>query len=143
LINESLAQPAPQTTRTTDLEHVSGIAARVLRGQELYLEYGDLITFERGVWHVPSRTDVTTVYEVALGTKGEFCECRDFEFRGGSCLHIVAATIAKAKSASCTSCGRRFAYRELIEVTEDHESLTFFPGDKLCRSECAGAHGIL
>jgi hypothetical protein len=32
--------------------------------------------------------------------------------------------------------------RDGVEVTEEHESLTWFPGDLLCR-ECACGHGIL
>jgi hypothetical protein len=45
----------------------------------------------------------------------------------------------------CAGCGGRFseASRELVEVTEDHESLTWFPGDRPCRRGCAGAHGVL
>jgi hypothetical protein len=37
-------------------------------------------------------------------------------------------------------CGKRFRYRELHEVDEDH--LTCFPGDLLC-TECAADHGVL
>jgi hypothetical protein len=45
----------------------------------------------------------------------------------------------------CAGCGGRFseASRKLVEVTEDHESLIWFPGDRPCRRGCAGAHGVL
>jgi hypothetical protein len=125
------------------IAHDAHPSTRESRGLALFEEYGELITFEHGVWYVPSRTDVTTTYEVTLGTKGEFCECKDFGYRGGPCQHIHAATIARAKTAPCASCGRRFRHRELFEVQEDHESLTWFPGDKLCRQGCAGPGGVL
>ena len=137
----SLAQHAHPFT--TDLEHVSGVAARVLRGQALYQEHGGQITYEDGTWFVPSQHDATSVYEVHLGRRGESCECADFEHRGVSCKHVIAATIAKAKTAPCVSCGRRFRHQALVEVQEDHESLTWFPGDKLCRRDCAGPGGVL
>jgi hypothetical protein len=134
----SLAQPAHPST--TDLEHVSGIAARVLRGQKLYREHAEEIRFEDGVWFVPSQHDATSVYEVVIGRRGEFCECRDFEYQGGGCKHVIAATIAKAKSAPCVSCGKRFRHRELYPVPADN--LTFFEDELLCRG-CARAHGML
>ena len=43
---------------------------------------------------------------------------------------------------ACDGCGERFPAREMVEVVEDHESLTFFLGDEVCR-ECAGAHGVV
>jgi hypothetical protein len=61
----------------------------------------------------------------------------DLEFEASS------KEASSKKSASCEGCGRTFSHSELIEVTEYHESLTFFPGDRLCVGECAGAHGIL
>lgn len=50
---------------------------------------------------------------------------------------------AERRLVECVGCGERYPHRELIEVTEDHESLTFFPGDRLCVRECASAHGVL
>jgi hypothetical protein len=130
MASTTIAQPAHPSTRES-------------RGLALFEEYGELITFEHGVWYVPSRTDVTITYAVTLDTTGEFCGCKDFEHRGGRCLHIYAATVARAKTAPCVSCGRRFRYRELVEVTEDHESLAWFPGDRLCRRDCAVPGGVL
>jgi hypothetical protein len=91
---------------------------------------------------VPSQSGGTAVYEITLGRRGEFCECADFEHRGSGCKHIVAATIARAKTAPCEGCGKRFRHRDLYEVQDWHESLTWFPGQLLCRG-CAAATGIL
>ncbi len=115
---------------------------RIERGRDLYAEHADEIRFDAAekVWLVPSQHDGTSVYEVSLGRRGESCECRDFEFRGGPCLHIYAATIAKAKTATCNGCGDRFRYPELEEVTEEHNSLTWFVGDVLCPG-CLLQHG--
>jgi hypothetical protein len=91
------------------------------------------------VWLVPSQRDATSVYEVTLGRRGESCECADFEHRGESCKHIVAATIARAKSTTCSCCGHRFPWKfEVHEVHVDLELLAWFPGDRLC-ADCVRA----
>jgi hypothetical protein len=116
---------------------------RVQRGRDLYAEYADVIRFDsvEKVWLVPSQHELgTSVYEVVLGRWGESCECRDFEFRGEACKHILAATISRAKTATCNGCGDRFRHRELEEVTEEHNSLTWFVGDVLCPG-CLLQHG--
>src|SRR3954466_141058 len=101
---------------------------RIDRGRELYREHAAEITFEDGIWYVPSQHDLTSVYEVLLARSGEDCECQDFEMRhpDGGCKHIVAATIARAKTRQCAGCGQRFPHREILEVQDYHESLTFF-----------------
>ncbi|MDQ3767843.1 MAG: SWIM zinc finger family protein [Actinomycetota bacterium] len=124
---KSLAQPAHPTTRES-------------RGIALYREHGDEIVFEAGVWFVPSMSDATTVYEVRLGRRGNVCECADFEYRGGSCLHIYAAIIARAKSTRCSCCGQRVAWRFVTEVQEEHELLSWFPGDRLCADCVCGGY---
>ncbi|MDP8952336.1 MAG: SWIM zinc finger family protein [Actinomycetota bacterium] len=129
MIDQSLAQPAHPTTREQ-------------RGLALWREHADAIRFDADerVWLIPSTTDGgTSVYEVAIGRRGESCECRDFEFHGTGCKHIICATIARAKTGRCDGCGGRFPRRDLFEVG-DH--LTFFEGDELCRP-CALAHGVL
>jgi hypothetical protein len=118
--------PAPAREATT----------REARGLELYCEQGYRITYADGVWFIPTQNDETSVYEVVIGRRGESCECSDFEFRGQSCKHVFCALIARAKTSSCDCCRKRFPNREIIEVTEDHESLTWFPGNLLCE-ECA------
>jgi hypothetical protein len=48
----------------------------------------------------------------------------------------------RAKTASCDGCGRRFVIGELVVLGEDnHDGLTHFDGDRLCRS-CADAAGV-
>jgi hypothetical protein len=42
----------------------------------------------------------------------------------------------------CADGGKSFGGRDLAEVTEEHESLTWFLGDELCK-ECARNHGLL
>ncbi len=121
----SLAQPTRPSTRE-------------LRGIALYRDHADEIRFERGVWLVPSLSTATTVYEVRIGTRGASCECRDHCYRGVPCMHVHAATIAKAKTRPCAGCSGRFRGRSLVEVGAD--SLTFHEGDELCRS-CARDHG--
>jgi hypothetical protein len=80
---------------------------RIERGRRLFEEHGDEITFEGGVWYVPSSNPYTSRYEIILGRE-EMCECRDFEIRHpeGGCKHIVAATLRKAKTFRCQGCAR-------------------------------------
>ncbi len=122
--------PAPVREATT----------RELRGLALYQEHGSEITFEDGVWFVPSQHDGTSVYEVTLGRRGKCCECSDFEYHGQACKHIIAAIITRAKTGPCAECGRRFRPRDLYPVPGD--DLTYFEGDELCY-EHARSHGTL
>jgi hypothetical protein len=112
---------------------------RATRGLQLFRSRGDEIRRYRGtVWSVPS-CGGEGVYLVEL-TSG-VCTCPDLPPKGESCKHVVAATVANAKSASCSGCGDRVPRRDLIEVTEDHESLTFFEGDHVCE-DCALGAGV-
>jgi hypothetical protein len=48
----------------------------------------------------------------------------------------------KPKTARCTGCRDKYPRKELIELHEDnHDNLTYFHGDKLCRS-CANSAGV-
>jgi hypothetical protein len=136
---KELEVPMAETT----IAHHAHPSTREIRGLELFRDHAEEIVFEDGIWLVPSQHDATSVYEVVIGRRGEYCECKDFEHRGVSCKHVIAATIAKAKTARCAGCGERFPHRELVEVTEDHRNLTWVPGDKLCRQGCATGHGVL
>ncbi len=129
MIEQSLAQPAHQST------------TRVDRGRQLWEEHANEIRFDAagGVWLVPSQHEGTSVYEVTLGHRGEFCECADFEFRGEACKHILAATIARVKSTTCSCCGNRVPWRFVTEVTEDDGLLAWFVGDVLCDA-CVPGH---
>ena len=91
---------------------------RAERGRDLYADHADDIRFDstEKVWFVPSQHDGTSVYEGTLGRRGEFCECVDFEHRGESCKHIHAATIARAKSTTCSCCGSRVPWKFVTEA---------------------------
>ncbi len=79
-------------------------------------------------------------YVVSLSR--QTCECKDFEHRTQPCEHLIAAEIVSAKSCTCADCNNRSLGRDLIEVEEWHENLTWFVGDQLCRT-CALGHGVL
>ncbi len=138
MIDQRIAQPAhPSTPETTP--------AYVLRGLGLYeLHAGEILDSYQGGgrWLVPSGTDAGNVYEVRTGTRPERnrCECRGFSSHR-HCSHVVAAERTAKKSSVCDGCGKRVWRRDLVEVNEDHESLTWFVGDLLCRP-CARAHGL-
>jgi hypothetical protein len=133
VIDQSLAQPGQESTTRTQ------------RGRDLYRQHADEITFEQGVWYVPSQHDSTSVYEVRLGRR-ESCECIDYGLHGHedhfACKHIICATIARAKTRQCAGCSKRFPRREVVEVLDWHESLVFHEGDTVCAA-CALAHGVL
>ena len=116
----------------------------VERGRNLYLEHADHIlkSYREGTWLIPSGSTEGKVYEVRLG-RHEFCECSGYGYHG-HCSHVVAATVAKAKSFSCDACGERVSHREMVEVSEEHLgwTLAFFLGEMVCL-ECAGDHGLL
>ena len=95
---------------TTTIPKAQRASTRELRGIALYERHQDEIRFdaEARVWLVPSQNAcATSVYEVTIGRRGDVCECRDFEFRGLPCVHIAAATIARAKTATCAGCSER------------------------------------
>jgi hypothetical protein len=119
--------------------------SRIERGRKLFAEHADAIRFDpvEKVWLVPSHNDATSLYEVTLSRRREYCECADFKHCSpeGGCKHIVAATLKRAKTFRCQGCGERFPNRELFEVL-DPAHLSFFEGDALCE-ECAYNHGVL
>jgi len=139
LIKESLAQPAQGTTPEPQPGYV-------LRGLGLFELHRDEILDGyqgSGRWLIPSGSAAGKLYEVRVGSRPERsrCECRGFASHG-HCSHVVCARIACKKSAVCDCCGERCWWSKLTEVQEDHESLTFFPGDVVCRS-CARGTDIL
>ncbi len=118
--------------------------AYVLRGLGLFELHADEILQGYqggGRYVVPSGTEANALYEVRVGTRPERnrCECRGWA-SAGHCSHVVAAGHVAKRSAVCDSCGERRWDRELVEVTEDHDSLTWFVGDRLCGG-CLSAHG--
>ena len=134
---KSLAHPARPSTPEP---------AYVLRGLGIFELHRDALLESYqggGRWLVPSGTDAGKAYEVRVGARPERnrCECKGF----GShkhCSHLVAAERAARTSAVCDGCGKRVRRRDLIEVAEDHGSLTWFPGDLVCR-RCARGTDIL
>ena len=111
-------------------------ASRIERGLRLSEERGVEIRYvaPAGLWCVPSTSG--GFYAVSLDP--ERCECAGYEHRGRPCEHIVAASIAKAKSRTCSCCGQRVLGRFTSEVSEDDELLSWFPGDVLC-ADCVRA----
>ncbi len=109
---------------------------RADRALVLYVEHFEEIAlgFRAGVYRVPSSTGAAT-YTVLLLPR-PCCSCPDG--RGGECKHVLVVWVVLKHTDPCSGCGRRFRHRELTEVPED--SLTWFPGDRLCQS-CIVAHG--
>ncbi|MDP8952543.1 MAG: SWIM zinc finger family protein [Actinomycetota bacterium] len=74
------------------------------------------------------------------------CSCPDHHRRDAACKHalacylLVRASRPLPKLPACTACGQRFPHGELIEITHEDESLTWFPGDLLCKA-CVRDHG--
>jgi hypothetical protein len=135
LIDATIAQPAHPSTPEPPYV-LRGLGIFELRADEILASYQG-----GGRYIVPSGTTANGLYEVRVGTRPERnkCECRGFASHK-HCSHVVAASRVAKKSAVCDGCGERRWDRELVEVTEDHDSLTWFPGDLLCRG-CVRAHG--
>jgi hypothetical protein len=112
---------------------------RVQRGRDLYASRWTEFRFEHGSWLVLSATVEGRFYAVRLGPV-ERCECPDYEHRGVKCMHVTAATIARAKSTTCSCCGNRVPWRFVTEVQEEHELLAWFVGDRLCADCVSGGY---
>jgi transposase len=67
---------------------------RELKGLELAARAK--ITFDKGVWLVPSQTGSGT-YRVSLSSDGDYCECEDFTLRMQPCKHIYAARLVRER----------------------------------------------
>ena len=104
--------------------------SRIERGRQLFEERSVEFRHEQGAWLVPSETG-GGLYEVRLSPI-ESCECAAFEHSGPRCEHIIAASIAQAKSRTCSCCGHRVLGRFTTEVTEEDSLLSWFAGDVLC-----------
>jgi hypothetical protein len=118
----------------------------VLRGLGIVAVAQDLILASYqggGRYIVPSGTTANVLYEVRVGTRPERnrCECRGFGSHG-HCSHVVAASRVAKRSGVCDGCGVRKWDRELEEVMEDHDSLTWFVGDRVCGGCLSAVGGI-
>jgi hypothetical protein len=119
--------PRPNTREHRALELAEG------RFEEIALSH------RGGAYTVPASSGGT--YAVRYTAREESCGCKGWEF-GHTCYHVMAAAVVRAKTGICSSCGRRFRHRELVELTEDnHDDLTYFDGDLLC-SACADGAGV-
>jgi hypothetical protein len=142
--------PEARTTRSTQVAKSSlahparpvpvRFSPRLKRGITLAEERFEEITRTAPyTWSVPS---CSGEHRYVVDLKHGLCTCPDHPPEGEHCKHHAAASYVKARTAVCCGCAFRKRHRELIEVMEDHESLTWFPGDLLCR-ECARSHGVL
>ena len=80
----SILADAPQP------KQVAAVDLRELKAFELAAR--SKIAFADGVWTVPSQTSAATKYRVTIG-ESPSCECEDFQLRGGSCKHVIAARL--------------------------------------------------
>ena len=119
---------APPTTR---------FARGIILAQE---HFEEIERVRPWVWRVPSCSGPGAHF---VDLRHGDCSCPDCVPAGEECKHTSAARYVKARTATCSGCGERFRHSGLLEVTGDHESLTWFPGDLLCIAECAGNHGVL
>ncbi len=115
-----LAHPAQETTTRTE------------RGVEILEDrYNEVEHVAGETWSVPSSNLLVGTYHVRLGDAPS-CECADFTYRQRNCKHIATAQLAESKSRVCSCCNRKVLGRFTTEVSEDHELLSWFPGDVLC-----------
>jgi hypothetical protein len=133
------------TVDTKSLAHPAHPSTRELRALKLFRERRhEIKEVAPNLYRVPSCAG-DRVYTVDYDL--ERCSCPDARRHPElSCKHLIAIGILvakrRARTAPCAGCGERFRRRELYEVCEDHGSLTYFVGDRLCE-ECALAGGIL
>lgn len=131
----SVARASRARTTARATREQRGLALAEERFEEIWL-------VGQGTWRVPSCASepVKMVYLARL--RHQSCTCEDHWRTGAVCKHVFGAHVVRAKTATCAGCGSRFRRGNLYEVTEDHDSLTWFVGDLLCE-ECALAHGVL
>lgn len=122
------------------------IASRSERGLALFRErHAEMVWIAPWTYRMPSASH-PSFYFTTIKPEEESCTCPDYLRHGEEedffCKHMFAASIFSAKSGECFGCGKIRLRRDLCEVMDFHESLTFFEGDQLCR-DCAVNHGIL
>ncbi len=127
------------------VQHPSTPEPYVLRGLGLYEIHRDEILQGYqggGRWIVPSGT-ANGSYEVRVGTRPghNCCECRGWSAHH-HCSHRIAAERVARRSALCDGCGVRRWWHDLVEVTEDDASLSWFVGDRLCGGCLSAVGGI-
>jgi hypothetical protein len=131
------------TARIAHPAHRPNTNTRELRALDLAKERFEEIALSHrgGLYTVPSLHG-EHAYDVTYTARKESCPCPDWQIRGATCYHVLAAAVIRAKTGVCAGCGRRFRHRELVELHEDnHDGLTYFDGDLLCPG-CAGNAGV-
>jgi SWIM zinc finger len=129
-------------TTTTTIPESARTDTRELRALVLAEERFEEIALSHrgGTYTVPSLHGDHT-YDVTYTAREEGCHCPDWEF-GHTCYHVLAAVVVRAKTGVCSGCGRCFRHRVLVELHEDnHDDLTYFDGDLLCK-KCADNAGV-
>lgn len=113
---------------------------REQRGVQLFRDRGDEIEHLHGQrWCVPS---CSGEHRYIADLRHQTCSCEDAIWQDGGCKHIVAATIKRSKTATCSGCDAPRLRRELVEVGDNnHDGMMWFPGDRLC-VPCATATGV-
>lgn len=93
---------AVQPSIRSESPHSSaGFATRELRALELYRNHGrEIVRLGVDLYRVPS-SDGRRSYDVLYGEREE-CPCRDFEFHGGPCKHVLAVGISVARRRGAT-----------------------------------------
>lgn len=75
------------------------------------------------------------------------CSCPDAHRRGKGCKHSLAcwmlwrASQPAVRKCTCAGCSKLAPRGELVEVTHEHQSEQWFPGDLLCKP-CADRSGV-
>lgn len=108
----------------------------------------EIVKVRSWTWSVPSETEPDVFYVADI--RNEVCSCPDSRLGSSdakrsvrdSCKHIHAVRHLIAITSECADCKERHPHRDMIEVADWHESLTWFEGDILCRL-CAHKTGIL
>ena len=114
---------------------------RVERGLILYEEYGpEIERLSPDIFAGPSQVGTRT-YRV--GYANEFCSCPVHQYRGETCVHILACGIWHAKRFPCDRCGERTPRAERVEIHPEQVcwGMGVREGDRLCRAR-ARAEGV-
>ena len=75
------------------------------------------------------------------------CSCPSYHRRSAACKHVLASWVLwqagrpEIKRGVCNGCSESFERGALVEVTHEHESTQWFPGDFLCKP-CADRSGV-
>jgi hypothetical protein len=89
------------TTILRDSAPKGSVKSRAERALALFEERGSLVrSVAADTFEVPSCGMIGKRYVVRYGGGLESCTCKDFEFNGGSCKHLICVGIAHAARRS-------------------------------------------